>query len=56
MMAKKVSSDVYIGPFCDEASITELAIIDSCLPKLSNGPTNGIVFELSSYQKDHKVC
>ena len=56
MMAKKVSSDVYIGPFCDEASITELAIIDSCLPKLSNGPTNGIAFELSSYRKDHKIC
>ena len=56
MMAKKVSSDVYIKPFCDEASITELAIIDGCLPKLSDGPTNGIVFELSSYQKEHKNC
>ena len=55
IMARGCSNNVSIGPFCDETSITELAIADCCLPKLSNGPTNGIVFELSSYQK-YNIC
>jgi len=45
--------DALIGPFCDKASITESTIADCCLPKFNDGPTNGIVFELNSYQKKH---
>ena len=45
--------DASIGPFCDKASITESTIADCCLPKFNDGPTNGIVFELNSYQKKH---
>ena len=44
------------GPFCDEASITEVSVINKCLPKLNSGLKNGIVFELNEYQKAQGFC
>ena len=44
------------GPFCEEANITELSIINKSLPKLSGSPKNGIVVELDEYRKRHGVC
>jgi len=32
-------NDASIGPFCDNASITESTIADCCLPKLNDGPS-----------------
>ena len=44
------------GPFCDDARVTEISIINKCLPKLNGGPKNGIVFELNEYRKAHGIC
>jgi len=54
-MAYGCSTGESFGPFCDEESITEASIINKCLPKLSSGPKNGVVFELNEYRKTHGI-